>query len=248
MKPRFYTRPEKARSIVIRPEYVMVNIKERRRLFLFGGWKHAILDVGIEIFSTQTDYPAGYHEKYIQTAKYLTRIFEDRIWCVIPDYCDDLSPGLIKHNVEKTLANIRRYHKIPGVNWVWPLQARFLDLESFRYCCSQVKALNPQPARLAIGTVCKTQRVEFIKRCCLLARRYFPGAWIHAFGLTLKALPHVKALIDSFDSLAWTWPRERGKGRPCTAEERLEYYQAYTKRIREILEPGYTEILNPSRL
>ena len=193
------------------------------------------MDSGVELFAKETiqDYPASFHKKYVGVAQMLTRIYGNQMWCVIPDYPDDFGNNPVEHNVEKTLTNIEKYHSIENVNWVYPLQADFLDLKSFYYACQQVKEYNPE--RVAIGSVCKMKNIAFIIKCCSVARQVFPNSWIYAFGLTLKALPYVFHLLDSFDSSAYYTSRGAGQRMCTTQAQRLEYFKKYLKRIDEII-------------
>ena len=231
---RFYTLPEGTRKAFGNYPYIMVPFHKWRRLLTFHQFKHAIMDCGIDIFAKETDYPKGFYKEYIQVARYLTKIFESRIWCVIPDFCDDINPGKIKNNVQRTLENIEKFHTINGVHWIYPLQARYLDLESFRYSCKETRKFNP--SRVSIGTVCKTRNIEFIRKCCAMARRYFSNAWIHAFGPTLTALKSITNVVDSFDTSAWYTSGERGKRMCINQAQRIEYFQKYLKKVNEIIE------------
>jgi len=85
---------------------------------------------------------------------------------------------------------------------------------------------------------------DFIEKCCRMARRHFPTAHIHAFGLTLKALPRVLHYIDSWDSTAYYCSRESsgsGRGMCRNQKERQEYYFAYLNRVKEILHDFYKQ-------
>ncbi|MCR6691506.1 MAG: hypothetical protein MRT15_03875, partial [archaeon YNP-LCB-003-016] len=70
---------------------------------------------------------------------------------------------------------------------------------------------------------------------CKYARKIFPRSWIHAFGLTLKALPHVKRYIDSWDSTAWTFPRTPGRWSCKSMDEAVRYFKEYLSRVSQIL-------------
>lgn len=221
-------------------------------------FEHAILDCGVGIFKhdpSLTEYPPGFLSYWKRLAKYLTSIFKDRIWITIPDYPDDYNPGQFGDNVSKTLKNVEEFIKIDGVNWLVVIQSRYLDKRSFLQSCKMTKELVGDYPRIAIGTVCKTNNIDFIEYCCRTARKFFPRSHIHAFGLTLRALPRVcrylpgsdssvadtgrsawrRALLDSFDSMSYTFPR--GPGRSCkNMSERIAYFYAYIKRVNEILE------------
>lgn len=114
------------------------------------------------------------------------------------------------------------------------LQSRYLDKLSFLESAQKLRELIGDYPQIAIGTVCKCRNLDFIEYCCKVARRFFPHSWIHAFGLTLSALPKVKQYINSFDSMAWTFPRERG-GHSCkNKKERIQYFNAYIAKVQNV--------------
>lgn len=234
MQPRFYTWPESPTTLGY--PYILSNYYEWKRLKRWNGLKHGILDVGIEVVGNRGDYPDGFLDRYYSIAFRLTQLLGDRIWCVIPDFCDDMNPGLIKDNVEKTLSNIDKMKNLESVNWVYPLQARYLDLGSFKFSCSEVSKLNPK--RVAIGTVCKTRNKPFIIKCCMMAREYFPESWIHAFGPTLDVIPNILPFIDSWDSSSFFFNvGSRGKFKSYGfKKERRILFQKYLAKVNRILE------------
>lgn len=201
-------------------------------------FKHAIVDCGVEIFfHGAKEYPPWFFNRYEFLCQQLTEIYGDRVWCVIPDYPDDYRNNPIAHNVHRTLRNIQRFHKVKGVNWVYPLQCDYLNLQSFHDSCHQVMGFNPE--RVAIGTVCKTRNVEFIEKCCRMARRHFYTQHIHAFGPTLNALPKILPHIDSWDSTAYFYSSE---GSLCKKKkERFAYFQAYLEKIDSILSDFHSQ-------
>jgi hypothetical protein len=228
----FYTLPPKD----IEWDYLLVNPKNYKELFerIF---KHAILDSGVMIFHENPnlkDYPKNFINFWKHEAKRLTKIFGDRLWITIPDYPDDYHPGQFGDNVSKTIENIKEFIKIDGVNWIPVIQSNYLNIFSFIKSCEKIKEIIGDYPRIAIGTVCKTNSLKFIEYCCRIARGFFPKSHIHAFGLTLRALPKVKNFINSFDSLAYSFPRTRGH--LCkNKKERIEYFYKYIKRVKDIL-------------
>jgi hypothetical protein len=250
---RFYTLPP-AR---VNYPYLLVNPNNYKVLYKTK-FKHAILDCGVEVFKhnpTLSDYPKSFLNRWKWLAKQLTEIFGERLWVTIPDYPDDYNPGQFGDNVAKTLRNIEEFIAVDGVNWLPSIQSRYMDKFSFLESCQKLKEIIDNYPRVAIGTVCKTNRLDFITYCCYAARKHFPNSWIHAFGLTLKALTTlVKALsswdslvpecgrtkwrnrlIDSFDSLAYTFPRESHKPSCKNLDDRRKYFYAYLTRIQQIL-------------
>jgi len=213
--------------------YLLVPFPKLRRLRRCN-FKHAIVDSGVEIFAHGAkDYPKWFHRRYQHVAKQWTQIYGERIWFVIPDYPDDYRNNPIEDNVAKTLRNIETYHKIEGVNWVYPIQSDYLNLQSFHESCHEVMKFNPE--RVAIGTVCKCRNLDFIEKCCRMVRQHFPKQHIHAFGPTLRAVPRILPYIDSWDSTAYYTSREPGRGMCRNQKERQEYYFAYLNRVKEII-------------
>jgi len=230
---RFYTLPPR----VVEYPYLLLN-RKNRKLLLKRQFTHAILDSGVMDFAKKNvqEYPEGFLREWEEEAQKLQQTFPGKLWFVIPDYPDDYNPGQIKNNVSRTLKNIQRFISIKGVDWLPVIQSRYLDKLSFLESLQKTKAIIGDYPRVAIGTVCKCRKLDFITYCCQATRQFFPKSWIHAFGLTLRALPRVAHLIDSFDSTAWTFPRERGKRSYRTrTKEAPEYFRAYLRRIDEIL-------------
>jgi len=188
------------------------------------------------------DYPEGYLSRYLENAKILSRRFKNRLLITIPDYPDDYNPGQFGDNVSKTFENIYRFAGIKGINWLPTIQAKYLNAKSFTEACRNLKEIDDF-RHVAIGTVCKTKKLFFIKRCCGIARSFFPDAWIHAFGLTLNAIVHVTHLIDSFDSMAWTFPRHPGRWSAKNQRERVEYFRAYIKLTKKYAKACKTQSL-----
>lgn len=228
---KFYTLPDKT----VYP-YLLVNRKKYKTLFS-RTFNHAIIDSGVMDFvhANVTEYPRRFLDNWAWKATQLQEIFGSKVSFVIPDYPDDYNPGAMGDNVTKTIENIRRFvEEEPKVNWIPVLQSRYLNKLSFLESCQRVKKEVGEHPFLAIGTVCKCKKHDFIVYCCKTARKHFPHSKLHAFGLTLNVLPKVHDLIDSFDSMAWTFPRTPGHS--CkTQKERDEYFQAYIERIEQIV-------------
>jgi len=229
---RFYTYPDPPKGI--KPRFALVSFHYINVLKRYTEWEHAIIDSGVEIFAKGAkDYPPGFMLRYEHKAVQWSQIYGDKVWFVIPDYPDGYRNNPIENNVEKTLKNIEHFSKIGGVKWVYPIQSDYMSLESFHYSCHQVQKYRPEI--VAIGTVCKTRNVDFILKCCRMARNHFPNAWIHAFGPTLRALPKILPYIDSWDSCAFFTSRKSGERMAKTVQQRYEYYLNYLRRVDEIL-------------
>lgn len=114
------------------------------------------------------------------------------------------------------------------------IQSRYLDKFSFIECADKLSTMLGDYPQVAIGTVCKCKDMDFILYCCQVARKFFPNSWIHAFGLTLNALPKVKRYINSFDSMAWTFPRTHGSHSCKNKHERKQYFETYLKKVLNV--------------
>ena len=236
---RFYTLP----PLKIDYPYLFVTFRQRGELFK-RRFDHAIMDsnVGLFFFHMKlSDYPPKFLERYVYVARIVSEAFDGRIFITIPDYPADYyvngkpTPSSVD-NVERTLRNIERFIGIGGVNWLPVIQSRYMDTFSFIYSCNRLREIvGGDYPQIAIGTICKCGNVKWITYCCKYARKIFPGSWIHAFGLTLKVLPHVKRYIDSWDSTAWTFPRTHGRWSCKNVDEAVRYFMEYMSRIGEIL-------------
>jgi len=199
-------------------------------------FKHSIIDSGVMIFVQKNvkDYPKSFMKSYDFHARQFTAIYDKRVWVAIPDYPDDYNPGQFGDNIEKTLKNIEHFITIDNVNWLPVIPSRYKNRFSYLYSCEKTKELIGDYPQVAIGTVCKCNEISFIEYCAKVTRKTFPKTWIHAFGLTLRAIPKVKDCIDSFDSMAWTFPRTSGHSAKNNRELQ-QYFKAYLKRLNEIL-------------
>ena len=262
---RFYTLPP---TREIEYPYLLVNYKNYKELYKRRGWKHAILDCGVEFFKhnpDKSDYPKWFLREWKALCPYLTSIFGDKLACVIPDYPDDYHPGQFgggMRNVEKTLRNVEEFITVDGVNWMVVIQSPYLNRLGFMESLQRTRDLIGDYPLIGVGTVCKTRKLSFIEFCLKATRRFFPKSHIHAFGLTLNALPRIKENIDSYDSLvpsnltgpksmekweglrrilnswdslSYTFPREPHKPSAKTKEYAITFFYAYLKRIEEIL-------------
>lgn len=226
---RFYTLPDADTSY----PYLLVNRKNYKILFQ-RKFSSAIIDSGVMDFIHEDikDYPLSFLSTWGWRASQLSEVFKGKAWFVIPDYPDDYHPGQFGDNVSKTIDNIDRFLRdFREVAWLPVIQSRYLNRLSFSESCQRLKAEIPEYPQFAIGTVCKCKNHSFIEYCCKTARKIFPHAWLHAFGLTLSVLPKVVGEIDSFDSMAWTFPRNHG-GHSCRSKkERQSYFNQYMVRL-----------------
>ena len=207
------------------------------------------MDPGISIFKKLSEYPSLFLQRWLSIARWTHDRTHGKTWITIPDYPDDENPGLTGDNVGRTLNNIKWFiKKDDSLPWLAVLQAKYLNPFSFFESCERTKELLGDFPRIGIGTVCKTRKLDFIEYCCKVARTFFPTSSIHAFGLTLSAIPRVKDIINSFDSLACNFPRQQfaewsrttglkpfPNARPIS--KKVEpWFDAYVERLSKLLE------------
>jgi len=232
---RFYTLPPNG----VQYPFLLTHLRNAKQLTR-RRFEHAIVDSGVMIFVNANckEYPRAFLDQYAWRCHQLNEILHGKAYFVIADYPDDYNPGQFGDNVSKTIENIKRFLPEDGVEWMPVIQARFLDYLNFFDSCQRTQdVIGKDYPRVGLGTVCKCENTPYIEYCCRVARQFFPRSWIHAFGVTLRALPKIKDVIDSYDSMAWTKPRRGNMGLPSCRNkaERIKYFDAYLRRLKEIL-------------
>jgi len=250
---RFYTTP----PTMMEYPYIIVSLntwqydKSKRNI---KSAIHIIIDSGVEkwfFLKHMKDYPDAYHTfAPFQFKQIFDQLGPDRVRITIPDYPDDYTQGLTYEgeldNVDKTLQNMERYTRLfPEITWLPVAQARFLNVDSFKYCLSRMGKYVDKYGWLGIGTVCKTHNVKFIGKCMSLARKEFPDAHIHAFGATSESYPIIRHYINSFDSTAYSWyykTADRKTRLVKTQEERQIAFVNWVLMIKEKFAKPFLEL------
>lgn len=114
------------------------------------------------------------------------------------------------------------------------IQSKYGDLTSLKWFCESFLKEYGQPVKIAVGSVCKMDSMDVSYALLKTVRRYFPHAWIHAFGLRFHHLRKCKSIIDSFDSTSWTFPRTGGLPSAKNEEMRIEYFYDYLERLNQV--------------
>lgn len=155
-------------------------------------------------------------------------------WKVVPD-CPDLRGEFQQEinfdNVEYSWELLTTYYNPDDPSQMPVLQSHYRDLSSFKEYIQRFKDVYGTPDKVAIGSICKGDDHDIGVRMLKLARREFPGAWVHAFGLRFQQLKRGYKYIDSFDSTSWTFPRTSGRGSCRNKGERIQYFYDYIRRL-----------------
>lgn len=213
---KFYTTPPIPYPYVMRPIHRKVNFK-----FL-----HEIVDIGIYDLLKPP---------YIHKEKKLLKweALEPKGWKIVPDYPDIRREHNISEftmdNVEKSKEMIERFYDAKNPTHVPVIQGYKDDPDSFVEYIDWFKTNHdlPESNAIAIGTICKAGRKKATVEVVTNIRNAFPDLHIHAFGLKLTHFDKVYHLIDSWDSMAWTFPRGRGRGSAKNKVEKIQYFYDY---------------------
>jgi len=236
---RFYTLPPISESypfIILnanRPEIGLRYLRSHRP-------KSVIIDSGVEIFRDPSvrEYPF-YHLSGLARLYHSIKRLAKETWVTIPDYPDDYTPTALWisneiTNIERTHENIlEALSKHSDVNWLIPIQGHNEKPQSI---IKAVKLLERDGILsthdfYAVANLCTSKKPTTIESTLHLARWLLPRKRLHSFGISLTAALHLNGVIDSFDSMAWTFPRGRGRASCRNQQERVQYFHEYITKL-----------------
>jgi hypothetical protein len=147
--------------------------------------------------------------------------------------------------IDATLANERACLEAdPTLPWLPVLQGDTLAERA--YDLAQRQRLGLMPTTLAgVGSVCGRGAAGAIRVVQWYATQ-LPGVQYHAFGLDVRALDDddVAAVVQSWDSYAWNWPKgRRGKGLASASLRRVG--ETYTQYVRRLAGLYWTQTIGP---
>lgn len=210
---KFYTYPP------VEYPYVMRNIHQKPLKFTV----HEIVDCGINDLLK----PPFRHSK-----EKIRKWFELKTtgWKVVPDIPDidrefKLKSG--KDNVEESKELLEYLYDPCDPAHMPVVQGYYHDPGSFKKYGEWLIKIFGMPDKIGIGTMCKAGDKAKVQETVSVLRLLFPEAHIHAFGLRLQHLNAIDTLIDSWDSMSWTFPRGRGKASCKNKIERIQYFHDY---------------------
>jgi len=236
---RFYTLP----PISVCWNFILVNANKPSFSYLkrWGKVKSIILDCGVEVFRDPSvkDYPKYHLNRLVSLYRKLTKYAEE-VYAVAPDYPDDYHPKNLwvdgKTNIERTVESVAEaVDRFSEVNWLIPIQGHNEDPLSVAKCIEMYEdlGLTKRFNYFAVANLCVSKKVDTIVKTVNVARFYLPNKRLHAFGISLSAAKKLRNILFSFDSLAYTFPRERGLWSCKNREERERYFKQYVERLIE---------------
>ncbi len=236
---RFFTLPP---SGVYWP-YVLINANRPERglryLRRWGRVEAVIVDSGVEIFRDPSvrDYPPSHLERVAALYR-IASLYAREVWAVAPDYPDDYHPRSLwvggKTNIERTVESVTAaVDSHPEVRWMIPVQGHYMDAESLGRCVelyAEVGILD-RFGYFGVANLCTARSAGFVVRAVRYAASLLAGKRLHAFGIPLGAALRLEGVLHSFDSMAWTFPRERGRRSCGGARERERYFLEFVSRL-----------------
>ena len=193
--------------------FLLVHTDNYRELYT-RKFDLAIIDIQVHRFVKHNDYPVDFIRRYTKLCLSLASVFKDRLVVVAPDLPYDpvhFRGAQYSDNIRKTY----RYHAVfralepklhqYGTQVMYVLQHR-QTLESLRYSANiLLDIVHREPEMIGIGSLCVERSPKrdmvFIRE----ARKLFPKAWLHGFGIHLSTLKYISQVceIQSFDSQSW---------------------------------------------
>jgi hypothetical protein len=217
--------------------WILRNIKQSYR-----PCKHEIVDIGIYDLLTPP-----YHHSIEKLKKW--DLLKPNGWKVVPD-CPDLKGEFGQpiefDSVEYSWRLLTNFFNTNNDTHIPVLQCEYGNLITLQQFAKDFKTKYGEFERIAIGTLCRINNVYISEAACKMIRRMFPHSWIHVFGMRIHHLRRCWKYIDSFDSSAWTFPREPGHSAK-NIEERREYFRKYVERIEVYYDKGQTQLTSDNR-
>lgn len=225
-----------------------------------------ILDAGVDAYWRRPrgrlpiDYDDGYWARFweaVDTVRSLSRSgFSYEV--VIPDYPDDYSavwgqrhalwleessdtPTNVHRTLENTLWLLEHDRSLP---WLLPAQGYEDEPVSLRYTVETLLELGlAKRYRIALANLCTSRKSTIIAESIAEARRACPGCSFHVFGPSLSAVKRAASLgllhvNDSWDSTAWTFPRQPYMWSSKGVVERFAYFIFYMRHVAKALSQG----------
>ena len=206
---RLYTLPPRT----VKWPFLLVHTDNYRELY-YRQFDHVIIDIQVHRFRKLGDYPSDFIRRYMKLCLKLAEVFKDKLCVVAPDlpWDPDYFHGVrYSDNIRKTY----RYHAIfrsieprlrqYGTEIMYVLQHR-QTIDSLRKAASLLTdVVHREPEKIGIGGLCversPKKELMFIRE----ARRLFPNAWLHGFGIHLGVIKYISQAceINSFDSQSW---------------------------------------------
>jgi hypothetical protein len=233
---RFYSLPPRE----IDYPFLLVNIKKTRELKKRTEVKHSIVDCGIYDLL----HPPYRHseEKIVKWEK--LRLVNG--WKVVPDipslkYEFDIDPGYTNTDYSKEL--LLQLFNPSDPSHLPVMQSEIIKgSDSYKESTKNfvkwfIKEFGNEHPQIGIGGVCKAGSRRMIIWTMSFIRRSFPGSWLHVFGLRLQHFNYIYYLMDSYDSMSYTFPRvsfeKAGRGTSMTKEQRMNDFNVYINLLHE---------------
>ena len=225
-----------------------------------------IIDSGVEMFRgcNRKEYPGGPRGWMERLASLFRRVRAlvpgVEIVATVPDYPDDYCHGALwvggMTNVERTAANVGLAIALfPDIDWLVPVQGFNEEPRSIvrgleaveragglEYAASLCRRTKLVPC-LALANLCVSKSCRTIRETVRLARLWlgtrYPSLRLHVFGPAASCVSKIRGMVHSWDSLAWTRPRDPHGSSARNSQERVFLFLTFLHRYSQIIDlPG----------
>jgi hypothetical protein len=201
---------------------------------------HEIVDIGIyDLLKPPYQHPQSKLNKWL-TIKY-------NGWKVVPDYPDikgEFGKPSPYDNVIETQKLHKKYYNQKDPTLLPVIQSRFGDEDSLKDYIIWFKKEYGVVDKLAIGSVCKLNNKKKAIELVEIIREEFPESWLHLFGLKFHHMKGMYEIIDSYDTMAWTFPRTPNRPTTKNNNMRVEYFYEYMDYLNQYLTSEWGRVIN----
>ena len=219
-----------------------------------------ILDAGVTNYwkkpcsEITIDYDNDYWNQFWKAVDYLKSVSREKwitLEVVVPDYPDDYSREWKKEhclwidsytNIDRTFENIFYIiQQDKNIKWLLPAQG-YEDIPQSILISLEIIMNHKlhRKYRVALANLCTSKRSTTILETIKIAREYCKNCSFHIFGPSIKAIEDAVKLgymkqNDSFDTNAWTYPRNSNMWSAKNEKQRRIYFRLYLSRVAEAL-------------
>ena len=187
-----------------------------------------IVDIGV---NELLKYPYKYSKTTLQKYKKL----KTKGYKVVPDYPDIFKEHGINNlqidNVLQSKILMKKYFnpkdktQMPVIQGYYNKPKSFIDFAEWFLDNYTID----KNTYIGIGTLCKNSDKHNLLQTLKNIKEYFPKNKLHAFGLSIRYLTEIFPYIHSFDTTAWTFPRQSGNPSAKNKKMRIQYFKDFIK-------------------
>lgn len=142
-----------------------------------------------------------------------------------PDVLDEHNAHVRQHQLKTTDAHVEMLDAVGDLDGQAVAVVQGWDVEDYLFHIDHLREHGVPLETVAIGSVCRRNAEQDIERVIRAVREELPDAHLHAFGVKTSVFKHTSArqLLDSADSLAYSYASMKEHGRGDWRSQALEY-------------------------